>query len=69
MQRFNTSQHYFDQCFNRVLQDTANQFRFLQIHAGQLQGNVIEVDDHCSRAGERLDAWETHELNEYQRDL
>ena len=71
-----TLQQYFDKALSRALQDNANQFRVLQtqIHTltgnvNLLQGNILQVDNHCRRTGERLDAWETQDSNEYQQEL
>ena len=76
MQRLDTLQQYFDQSLNRALQDSANQLRVMQNQiqtltgsVNRLQGNILEVDDHCRRTGERLDAWETQDPNEYPQEL
>ena len=72
MQRLDTLQQHFDQSLNRALQDNAHQFKVVQIqiqtligNVNQLQGNILEVDDHYRRTGERLDAWESQDHNEY----
>ena len=64
MQRLDTLQQYFDQSISRAMQDHGKKLRILQTqiqtligNVKQLQGNVLEVDDHCRRTDERLGAW------------
>ena len=76
MERLDTLQQFFDQLLQRALQDNANQFRSLQTqiqtiigNLNQLQGNILEVDEHCRRTGERLDAWDLQDVSEYAQEL
>ena len=38
-------------------------------NVNRVQGNMLEVDDHCRRTGERLDAWEIHDINDYNQEF
>ena len=76
MERLDTLQQFFDQSLRRALQDNANQFRSLQTqiqtiigNLNQLQSNIFEVDEHCRRTGERLDAWDLQDVSEYAQEL
>ena len=76
MERLDTLQQFFDQSLQRALQDTANQFRSLQNqiqtitrNLNQLQGIILEVDEHCRRTCERLDAWDLQDVSEYAQEL
>ena len=37
-------------------------------NVNQLQGNILEVDDHCRRTGDRLDALEIQDTNDYSQE-
>ena len=38
-------------------------------NVNQLQGNILDVDDHSRRIGEHLDAWESQDASEYRQEL
>ena len=74
--RLDSIQRFFDQSLQRALHENSSQFKSLQAQIqnvsgsiSQLQEHILEVDEHCRRNDERLDAWEIQDASEYAQEL